>query len=519
MKALDSYLEDRWVSGSEPFAELRDPTSGDITAHVSSKGLDRRAALHHARTVGGPALRAMTFAQRAAMIEQLAKAIHAHRDELLELSRRTGGTTRGDGKFDIDGAASTMQYYAYLGRDLGDRRVLVDGEAEGLLRSKRFVGQHVLVSRPGVAIHINAFNFPAWGLAEKAAVAWLAGMPVVAKPGIPTGEVSQRIAQLWVETGVLPPGAFTLVMGEPGDLLDHVGPMDCVAFTGSSATAQKIRQHPAVQRHNVRLNIEADSLNAYVLGPDVEPGTDTWEMFINQTVTDLLQKSGQKCTAVRRIVVPHPIVDDVIGALTDRLSGITVGEPGEKGTDIGPLVTAQQQARVNEGLASLASAGVPVFQADAPPQGAFVKPSLFRVEGGVAAPHVHDTEVFGPVSAVLPCSGEVDEVVDIVVAAGGGLVCSIYSDDPEWAAPVIWGLAPWHGRIHWGSRKVHDQSPGPGTVLPNLVHGGPGKAGGGEELGGLRGLSFYFQRTAIQADRSLIERIVEADASMSQDNN
>jgi len=276
VKALDSYLEDRWASGSEPFVELRDPTTGEVTARVSSAGLDRRAALHHARTVGGPALRAMTFAQRADMIEALAKAIHAHRDELLELSCRTGGTTRGDGKFDIDGASSTMQYYAYLGRDLGDRHVLLDGEPEGILRSKRFVGQHVLVSRPGVAIHINAFNFPAWGLAEKAAVAWLAGMPVLAKPGVQTGELSRRIAELWIETGALPPGAFALLMGEPGDLLDHVGPMDCVAFTGSGATAQKIRQHEAIQRHNVRLNIEADSLNAYVLGPDVQPGTDTW---------------------------------------------------------------------------------------------------------------------------------------------------------------------------------------------------------------------------------------------------
>ncbi|MEM6929488.1 MAG: 3,4-dehydroadipyl-CoA semialdehyde dehydrogenase, partial [Myxococcota bacterium] len=416
MKALDSYLEDRWVSGSAPFAELHDPTTGEVTAQVSSEGLDRRAALHHARAVGGPALRRMTFAERAAMIETLAKAIHAHRDELLELSRRTGGTTRGDGKFDIDGASSTMQYYAYLGRDLGDRHVLLDGEGEGLLRSKRFVGQHVLVSRPGAAIHINAFNFPAWGLAEKAAVAWLAGMPVVAKPGVPTGEVSQRIAEIWLETGALPAGAFTLLLGEPGDLLDHVGPMDCVAFTGSSATAQKIRQHPAIQRHNVRLNIEADSLNAYVLGPDVQPGTDTWEMFVNQTFTDLQQKSGQKCTAVRRIIVPEARAADVVEALVERFSGLTVGAPEERGTDIGPLVTAQQQARVNEGLQALASVGTPVFEAEAPSAGAFVKPTLFRVEGGARAPHVHETEVFGPAAAILPCSGEVGEVIDVVVA-------------------------------------------------------------------------------------------------------
>ena len=508
MQTLESYLEGKWVAGGAPFTELVDPTSGEVVARCSSNGLDRRAALEHARTVGGPALRAMSFAQRGEMLEGLAKVIHTHRDDLLELSRVSGGTTRGDAKFDVDGASGTIQYYAYLGKKLGDQRVLADGEAEGILRSKRFVGQHLWTSRPGVAIHINAFNFPAWGLAEKAAAAWLAGMPVLAKPGTATVALAQRIGQLWVESGLLPEGAFALLVGSAGDLLDHVGPQDCLAFTGGSATASRIRGHEAVVRHNVRVNIEADSLNASVLGPDVAPGSDTFQMFVNQVVHDMSQKAGQKCTAVRRIFVPEALVAAASEALAERLGNVNVGPPGEKGIDIGPVASPAQQASVNEGLATLESIGTAIWRADAPEGGCFVRPGLFRVDGGAEAPFVHEHEVFGPVACLLPYAGGAEELVAMVAKGGGGLVASVYSDDPDWAGTVVLGLAPWHGRIHWGSKKVHDQSPGPGTVLPNLVHGGPGKAGGGEELGGPRGLQFYMQRTAVQADRGLLERVL-----------
>lgn len=508
MQTLESYLEGKWVSGSEPFQTLVDPTTGEAIAQCSTAGLDRGAALRYARERGGPALRALTFAQRGEILAGLAAVIHEHRDALIDLSRASGGTTRSDAKFDIDGASGTLQYYAYVGEEIGDEQILCDGEPERILRSKRFIGQHVWVPRLGVAIHINAFNFPAWGMAEKAAAALLAGMPVLCKPGTATAALTQRIVQLWVESGHLPEGALSLLVGSAGDLLDHVGSQDCVAFTGGSQTASKVRGHPAVVANNVRVNIEADSLNAFVLGADVEPGSDTFQMFVNQTVRDLSQKAGQKCTCVRRIFVPEALMDDAVGALVERLDGIQVGDPGERGIDVGPLASPAQRDSVAEGLERLEAIGTSLWRGSAPDGGCFVRPGLFRVDGGLQAEFVHEHEVFGPVASVLPYSGDPQEVVALVAAGGGGLVASVYSDDPDWAGPVVLGLAPWHGRVHWGSRKVHDQSPGPGTVLPNLVHGGPGKAGGGEELGGQRGLSFYLQRTAIQADRGLLERIL-----------
>lgn len=508
MDVLRSYLCDTWQAGGAPTAQLFDATTGEPVAEASTRDLDLRAALIHARDVGGPALRALTFAERAALLKRMGQVIHEHREALIEASRQ-GGTTRGDAKFDIDGASGTLAYYAWLGKSLGDRKLLLDGEAEPILRSKRFVGQHVLVPRQGAAIHVNAFNFPAWGMAEKAAVALLAGMPVVTKPATATALLAVRIVELWVEAEILPKGALTLVTGSVGDLLDHVGPQDCVAFTGGSDTAGKVRGHPAVVANNVRVNIEADSLNASILGPDVEIGSDTFQMFVNDVVRDLTQKAGQKCTAVRRIFVPSDLAEGVLEALTDRLSGAVVGDPAVRGTDVGPVASEGQRRSVLQGLEQLGAACEQVWQAGPVPEGGYyVRPTLFRSDRGAETPFVHEHEVFGPVATVLPWPGDADGVVSLVAKGGGGLVCSVYSDDVAWAGDVVLGLAPWHGRIHWGSRKVHDQSPGPGTVLPNLVHGGPGKAGGGEELGGVRGLHFYLQRTAIQADRALLERVL-----------
>jgi oxepin-CoA hydrolase/3-oxo-5,6-dehydrosuberyl-CoA semialdehyde dehydrogenase len=355
-------------------------------------------------------------------------------------------------------------------------------------------------------------------MAEKAAVAWLAGVPVLSKPGTPTAMLAVRIAELWVDAGLLPAGAFSLLVGGARDLLDHLGPQDCVAFTGGSDTARAIRAHPTVVRHNVRLNIEADSLNASILGPDVEPGTDTFEMFVGDVARDLLQKAGQKCTAVRRIFVPAARADEAVAALADRLSRAVVGDPADKATDVGPVSGPAQQASVREGLAELERTATLAWRAEVPTGGCFVPPSLFRSDLGARAPFVHEREVFGPVATVLtypglPYAGDAEALIAVVAQGGGGLVASVYSDDPEWAGDVVLGLAPWHGRIHWGSKRVHDQSPGPGTVLPNLLHGGPGKAGGGEELGGARGLWFYLQRTAIQGDRSLLERVLGTPSS------
>jgi oxepin-CoA hydrolase/3-oxo-5,6-dehydrosuberyl-CoA semialdehyde dehydrogenase len=510
---LKSYVLGRWVEGAAPHTDVVDATTRAVVAQASARGLDLGAALAHARTVGGPALRAMTFAQRGALLDRMAQAIHAVRDDLIDVSRH-GGTTRGDAKFDIDGAAGTLAFYAGLGRKLGDRTFLLDGEAERILRSARFAGQHVLVPRHGVAIHVNAFNFPAWGMAEKLAVALLAGMPALAKPATSTAPLAVRVAELWVEKAELPAGVFSLLVGGVGDLLDHVGPQDAIAFTGGGETARAVRGHPAVIANNVPVNIEADSLNAAILGPDVEVGSDTFQMFAADAARDLMQKAGQKCTAIRRILVPLAVADAVVEALVDRLSGIAVGDPADKATGLGPVSTPAQHAAAKAGISALREGGATVaWQGNAPETGCFVAPTLLRSDRGADAAAVHDHEVFGPVATVLPWNGSASEAVAIVARGGGGLVCSVYSDDPVWAGEVVLGLAPWHGRIHWGSRKVHDQSPGPGTVLPNLVHGGPGKAGGGEELGGERGLRFYLQRCAIQGDRGLLERVLGTPAA------
>jgi 3,4-dehydroadipyl-CoA semialdehyde dehydrogenase len=330
---------------------------------------------------------------------------------------------------------------------------------------------------------------------------------VLSKPATSTSALAVRIVELWIATGALLDGAFSLLVGSAGDLLDHLGPQDNVAFTGGSATAQIIRSHPAIVARGARVNIEADSLNASILGPDAEPGGDTFQMFVNDVSRDMLQKAGQKCTAVRRIFVPQDRADEAVAALVDRLSRATVGDPADKNTDVGPVASPDQRETVKKGLAELERAAKLVWRAPAPERGCFVPPSLFRTDAGAEAEYVHDHEVFGPVATVLPWSGDPDEVVGLVARGGGGLVASVYSDDEAWAGQVVLGIAPWSGRVHWGSRKIHDQSPGPGTVLPNLVHGGPGKAGGGEELGGPRGLQFYWQRTAIQADRALLDRV------------
>lgn len=507
MSLLPSYLKDTWVAGTGPGRPIVDATTGAEVARASSDGLDLAGALHHARAVGGPALRAMTFAERGRVLKTLSGLVHEHRDALLDLSRH-GGTTRSDGKFDIDGAAATLSFYAWKSKELGDRKFLLDGEMEGVLDSKRFVSQHLLTSRRGVAIHLNAFNFPAWGLAEKLACAFLAGVPVLSKPATATAPLAVRIMELWVASGALPPGALQLLVGSVGDLLDHVGPQDVVAFTGGSETAAAVRGHPAIVKHNVRVNLEADSLNAAILGPDVEIGGDTWWMFVNDVARDMTQKAGQKCTAIRRIFVPEAVADEVVSALGEKLSRSPVGDPGHKDTAVGPVASPDQHRSVLAGLAELGKEATIAWQADAAPEGGcFVRPTLMRADAAKAS-WVHAHEVFGPVATVLSWDGSADGVVELAARGGGGLVCSVYSDDKDFAGEVVLGVAPWHGRVHWGSAKVAGQSPGPGTVLPGLVHGGPGKAGGGEELGGLRGLNLYLQRTAIQADRGLLDKVL-----------
>ena len=506
---LASYLQDRWQCGEGRPSLLYDATTGEACAQVLTSGFDLAAALTHARRVGGPALRKLTFAQRGELLGQLSAALHARRDDLIDTARVNMGTTRGDAKFDIDGATGTLAFYAALGKSMGDKTFMLDGDQIRISRSSRFLGQHVLTPRLGVAVHINAFNFPAWNLCEKLACAILGGMPVLAKPGTATAWTAVRIAEIWVEHKLLPPGVFSLLAGPAGDLLDHVGAQDCIVFTGSGSTARAIRSHKQVLAQNVPVNVEADSLNAAVLGPDVEESSDTFTMFISDVAKEMTQKAGQKCTAVRRIVVPEASQAAVRAALVEKLTDAVIGDPANARTTVGPLASPNQMRDVQAGIEQLAQHAERIHGGDTivPGQGFFVAPQLFYSAKGKDAAFVHEHEVFGPVATLLSCSGEAQDVIDIVAAGGGGLVCSVYSDDKDWAGTVLLGLAPWHGRILWGSARVSDQGTGQGAVLPSLVHGGPGKAGGGEELGGERGLRFYWQRTAIQGDTQLLRAV------------
>ena len=513
-RVLRSYLSGAWATGTGRTSTLHNPTTGAAVAQSCTEGLDFGAALAFARERGGPALRALSFAERGALLSAMASALHEHRAELLQLSTLNGGNTRGDAKFDVDGATGTLAWYAKLGANLGDRSFLVDGETVQLARNPRYVGQHVRLPRHGVAVHINAFNFPAWGFGEKAAVALLAGVPVVCKPATSTALLTERMFEILVDANVLPEGAISLVAGSAGDLLDHLGPQDALAFTGSSDTGAYIRGRDNVTRLGVRVNVEADSLNAAVLGPDVEVDTDTFDMFLREVGKDMSQKAGQKCTAIRRIFVPRDSLDTVREALVEQAAGFVHGDPALSQVNVGPVATATQHEDVRAGVKKLAAAGRFVLgdggpgtpQGDGVDGGYFVAPTIIEVDGPDAAV-VHDLEVFGPVQTIIPYDGSADEVVAAVARGRGGLVSTVYTDDKRFAMDAVLGLAPHHGRICIGGRKVADHSPGPGTVLPQMVHGGPGRAGGGEELGGERGLHFYMQRTAVQGLKPLVERI------------
>ena len=507
MRTLESYLLGNWRAGSGRETLLENPTTEEPIARVLDAKFDGARVLAHAREKGGTALRALTFAQRGELLKGLSAAIHERREELIELSIENAGTTRGDAKFDIDGATGTLMAYAGYAAELPERPFLFDGDEVQLGRTTRFSGRHVLVPRRGCAVHVNAFNFPAWNMMEKAACALLAGTPVIEKPGTPTALVAERIARIIVDSKLLPEGAWQFVAGSLGDLLDHMGPQDCLAFTGSSRTAEKLRGHPNLVRQNVRVNIEADSLNAALLAPDVGEEAETYALFLANVALDMTQKTGQKCTAVRRILVPAERAEAVARDLTAELARVTVGDPAEKSTRMGPLVSKGQLADVRAGIGRLASAGKlacggaePLFD-----RGCFVAPTLC-VAADAGAGVFHAEEVFGPVASVLPTGGAAAEMAALAGRGGGGLVSSVYSNDEAWTEEAVLGLAPWHGRVWIGSDRMAEQALPPGMVLPAMIHGGPGRAGGGEELGALRGLAFYLQRTALQGFKGLLAR-------------
>lgn len=516
MKTLRSYVCGNWHEATAGHTPLVNPSTEDVIARAGSEGVDFAAVLDYARERGGPALRAMSFAQRSQLLREMSKAIRDNRDELLDLSARNTGTTKPDGSFDIDGASGTLAYYGSLGKGLGDHPFLVEGDGVQLSRGEGFYGRHILVPRPGVAVHINAFNFPAWGFAEKAACALLAGMPVITKPATATALVTERCIEIIVEAGILPDGALQLIVGSTGNLLDLLGPQDVLAFTGSADTARGLRSRSNLLAANTRVNVEADSLNAAVLAPDVADGSPTFDLFLKDVVREMTQKTGQKCTAVRRILVPAARIDGVQEALVARLSGVVVGNPEDPSVGMGPVATAQQLSDTVKGIAELAQAARIVHGTGkrtdgvgtAKGKGFFVAPTLLRADDARNAGPVHNREVFASVATLLPYDGSAGEAAGIVALGGGTLVTSAYTDDAVWAGDFVARGGGGTGRIYIGSESSAGEAPGSGAALPQTLHGGPGRAGGGEELGGLVGVKLYLQRVAVQGSKSLVEGLV-----------
>ncbi len=508
MRTVQSYVQGEWRDGEGEPRLLVNPTTEAPIAECRSLAGSLGALLDHARDVGGPALRALDFRARGELLGALAGALHEVREELIDASIENGGSTRSDAKFDVDGATGTLAAYAGFAKTLpAGAASLADGAGIQLGRTPRFWGQHVLVPRLGAAVHVNAFNFPAWGMCEKMACALLAGVPVIEKPGTPTALVAYRAARTIVESGVLPEGTFQFIAGSTGDLLDRLGPQDAFAFTGSAQTGAKLRGGKTLVERSVRVNIEADSLNAAILAPDVEPSSETYGQFLANVALDVRQKTGQKCTAVRRILVPSARGEDVVRDLCEELGRIQVGDPADKDTTMGPVASADQLRDVRAGIDRLAEQSEVACGGSerAAEKGFFVRPTLL-VAAHAETDVFHELEVFGPVATVILYDGSAEEAARLANRGGGSLVGSVYSDDKRWTETCVRAMAPWHGRIWIGSERVAGQASAPGLVLPMTTHGGPGRAGGGEELGGLRGLAFYMQRTAIQGFQGLVAK-------------
>jgi oxepin-CoA hydrolase / 3-oxo-5,6-dehydrosuberyl-CoA semialdehyde dehydrogenase len=507
-----SYVEGRWFapgSGSPVY----DAATGDLVAEVSSDGIDFGRALGYGRSVGGPALRELTFHQRAELAKSVGQLLREHRDELYQLSYRTGATLA-DSKFDIDGGIGVLLGYASKAkRELPNDRVLVEGAPEQLGKQGQFLGQHLLTPLLGVAVQINAFNFPVWGPLEKLAPALIAGVPTLIKPASQTGYLTARAAELIIESGLLPEGALQLVSGGAGDLLDHLTEQDLLSFTGSAGTARRLRAHPAVVARSVRFNGEADSLNMSVLGPDAAPGTRAFDRYVDQLVTEMTVKAGQKCTAIRRALVPEDRLDAVAEAVRERLGGVVIGDPADTSVRMGPLASLAQREEVRRAVKSLAAAGQVVFgdpdHVDViggdETRGAFLSPVLIRT-ADARRPQVHEVEAFGPVATLIGYRDTAD-VIELAGLGKGSLAGSVVTDDPEFARAVVLGTAPWHGRLLVLDSDAAPESTGHGSPLPALVHGGPGRAGGGEEMGGMLGVFHHLQRTAVQASPRMLQAV------------
>jgi oxepin-CoA hydrolase/3-oxo-5,6-dehydrosuberyl-CoA semialdehyde dehydrogenase len=526
-RRLQNYVRGEWVECGGAGTDLFHAVTGEKVAEASSDGLDFKAMVEYAKTVGGPRLRVMTFHERANMLRALAKYLTERKDTFYPLSAATGAT-KTDSWIDIDGGFGTFFVYSSKGRrEFPNETFYIDGPAEALSKGGTFIGRHICVPLEGVAVHINAFNFPVWGMLEKLAPTFLAGVPAIVKPATVTSFLTESVVHAIVESGILPPGALQLVCGSAGSLLDHLSGQDAVAFTGSAGTGRKLKEHASVIANAVRFNMEADSLNCSILGPDAVPGTDEFDLFVKEVAKEMTVKAGQKCTAIRRTLVPDTMVDDVIGALTKRLGAIALGNPEVEGVRMGPLAGKTQVGEVRRSVDAIRRGAELVYGdpdnfdvvgADRE-KGAFFPSMLLYDDAPFQKTEPHDIEAFGPVNTVMPYRS-LDDAIALAKLGKGSLCGSLFTYDQKVAREVVLGTAAYHGRIMILDRTSAKESTGHGSPMPHLVHGGPGRAGGGEEMGGVRGVLHYMQRTALQGSPTAITRITNewtAGAARPQD--
>ena len=511
---LQNFAENNWFAGSDDGKPLNSAVDGRPVATISSAGVDFAAMLDYARRVGGENLRKHTFHDRAFMLKDLALFLMENKKEFYALSTETGAT-KSDSWVDIDGGISTLFVYSGKGRrEMPNDKVYLDGPPEVLSKEGTFVGQHICTPRHGAAVHINAYNFPCWGMLEKLAPCLLAGVPAIVKPASSTAYLTELMVRRMIDSGILPKGSVQLICGGVGDLFDHLTCQDVVAFTGSKGTAEMLQQHPRVVSESVHFTAETDSLNASILGPDAVPGTPEFDLFIKEVTREMTSKAGQKCTAIRRIIAPASLSADVVRALSTALGEIRIGHPGSKEVDMGALASQGQRNEVRSRVAELSAEAEVVFgnqedfevtDADAK-KGAFFMPTLLHCDRPLSSTAVHSVEAFGPVSTVLPYEN-LDEAIELARLGGGSLAGSVITNDNDVARELVLGSAAWHGRMVVINRHCAAESTGHGSPLPHLVHGGPGRAGGGEELGGIRGALHYMQRTAIQGSPEMVAAI------------
>lgn len=513
MTKLGNYVNGKWMEGDGDGVALLDSVTGEYITNASAEGLDFESILHYGRTKGGEKLRKMTFQERGNMIKSLALYLTKRKEQFYEISYRTGAT-RVDSWIDIEGGFGNLFANASLRKLFPNQPFDVEGDPIDLSRGGRFMAHHILVPKPGVAVHINAFNFPVWGMLEKCAVNWMAGMPAIVKPATSTSYLTEAVVREIIASNILPEGALQLICGSATKILDHVESQDVVTFTGSASVGRMLKVHPKVVAESVPFNLEADSLNASILGEDAVPGTPEFDLFVNQVRSEMTVKAGQKCTAIRRIFVPVNLIEDVQIALGKALDKVTIGDPRLKEVRMGALVSQDQVNEVKSRTQEIAKSAEIVYGnfdsiktvgADAS-KGAFISPILLREDNPFQNIAVHETEAFGPVATLMPYKN-IDEAVELSKMGRGSLVSSIVTNDDKIARDYVVNAASHHGRILILNRENAKQSTGHGSPLPQLVHGGPGRAGGGEEMGGIRGIKHYMQRCAVQGTPTTLTEI------------